>query len=178
MKANEVSKVIKNTIIKKTWTNFQNKYLPKRFEKDYAVNVLGFRKRIRPKKQDVILIRSGNLRRMLKNSVKITDNKLTFELPTYASVRSWRVDQYHSDKLIESILKKVKVLSFRVIAKIVRETTGLSGKQLRKLVRKVFNIFKLKRKEIWFNARKSIKQELETIKEDEIVNSYNQIKEV
>ena len=180
MKANEVSKVIKNTIIKKTWTNFQNKYLPKRFEKDYAVNVLGFRKRIRsPKGANVILIKSGNLRRMVMSSIKVADNVLSFELPTYASARSWKVDQAD---LIDFILQRVEKITFRAIKEVLRDITRLPEKSLNKMTRKIYNRIKSgvrpEKKKIWFNVGKSIKQELQTVKEDEIVNSYNQIKEV
>ncbi len=147
---------------------FKSKYLPLRFNRNYAMSVLRFRKRV----GKTFMYKSGATKRAVLNA-QIINNELKMNLPFYTSFRRWKPSP--KNRLLDKIITRFGRIGYRQLFKIINQMLGVGGSLLKKIVNRIWGQMKRQKPIIYFDAGKSIKEELETILEREILDCIKNI---
>ena len=159
---------IRQQIIDEFVKRFREKYLQKRFEKNYAYNQLNYRRRSRMHKGDSIAVKSGELKKQFQATFRSTPSGMTANVPNYAKAKSWKVPFfiYAKNHQVAMLLEKFANYSVNELLKVLRQL--LPGWPIQKIRRMIYQFKKWQKQPRWFNAEKSIFDEISTISDSEV----------
>jgi len=165
-----MSTEIKQQIIDEFTKLFREKYLQKRFEKNYAYNQLNYRRRSRLHKSDSIAVKSGETKRQFQMTFRSTPTGISVTVPNYTKAKSWKVPYfiYAKNHQVAMLLEKFANYSVNELLKVFRQF--LPGWPVQKIRRLIYNFKKWQRQPRWFNAEKSVYDEISTIADTEVNN--------
>ena len=121
---------------------FQDKFLKKRFDKDYAYSVLKYRRRSKFHKGNRIAMKKGTTRDMVLSTFSITPTGFTFKAPNYTKAKRWKVPTFIRDsklnEFIANIIEKVTAMSFKQTFDLVKAVVP-DRKKAYVISRRLFN---------------------------------------
>jgi len=163
-----MSAEIRQQLIDEFVKRFKEKYLQKRFEKNYAYNELNYRRRSRMYKGESIAVKTGETKKQFLVSFRSTPNGISATVPNYVKAKSWKVPFfiYAKNHQIAMLLEKFANYSVSELLKMLRQL--LPGWPVQKIRRLIYNFKKQQRQPKWFNAEKSVHDELSTLADSEV----------
>ena len=161
---------VKQQIIDEFTKQFKEKYLSKRFQKSYAYNQLNYRRRSKLHKGDSIAVKSGETKKQFQVTFRSTPSGITASVPNYTKARSWKVPFfiYAKDHQVAMLLERFASYSVEQLMKILRQF--LPGWPIQRIRRLIYEFKKSQRQPKWFNAEKSVYEEISTISDSEVSN--------
>ena len=165
-----MSAEIRQQLIDEFCKRFKEKYLQKRFEKNYAYSELNYRRRSRIYKGETIAVKSGETKKQFLVSFRSTPNGISATVPNYTKAKSWKVPFfiYSKNHQVAMLLEKFASYSVKELLKVLRQL--LPGWPIQRIRRLIYNFKKSQRQPKWFNAEKSVFDEISTIADGEVNN--------
>ncbi|MEM4204208.1 MAG: hypothetical protein QXS54_09095, partial [Candidatus Methanomethylicaceae archaeon] len=165
---------IKNDVSKTIWHYWHRFFARKRFQKDYAYNVLGFRRRYgRDYKHKTTIAYKRGFTKAGYLSPIIKKGNIEFKIPNYTKAKEWKMPGGIWDRVkTASKEKALEIVTEFVIAHFMIADIKKARRIARLLIREKQTTIKPAHK---FRAEKSVFEELSYIPDHEIQYACNKL---